>query len=375
MASEIERQRTTHPRTSEHTEQPRGVAEAAAPYDLRTAAVPEDIRRLSAERADGFRALLELAQPVSPEFGQLWTTRPDPATDNDDSDEEVVARLVVVLKEHEDTLGMGQTSVLVLPVSLDLPYQSDRDLLIPADESPSGYSFMIEAWNEVTMLRAQLSRFVGTLPLQHARVLRDLYQAQRQVDLAGDREVIAQAGTELAKYVGPAVTDERDPRIEFQEDEAEACEYLRRPLLQMLSRQIESEETVYEAAPEKVIQFPHVRVERGPLPSGNARYPRSLALAAASERDEADFVRLPTKDGLAVGSLHYDAMADSLYLTWEEFVPSLEGKTVRATVMTKSGQQYDAAPVTARSEERLVLVQGSRLVPMKVDALSFEFEG
>lgn len=189
-------------------------------------AVPEALRRASADAAARLRSLLQQPAPPQVRFGQIWSTRLLPAPSTAGSpDGADTPRLIAVLGEESTSAGSEDPSLPVAPISLELAYLSDRDLRVPAKESPLGYPFMIEVWNEVTALKAQLGRYLGELQQPFKRYLGLLYQAQLGADVAL---------SPLRDYLGPAISSEDDPRFAFQEDESEACEYLRRPLLHLL---------------------------------------------------------------------------------------------------------------------------------------------
>lgn len=186
--------------------------------DERPARVPADLRLASAAGVDRFKKASHQPQPLRARFGQIWATSPV-------SDSTVVwgeTRLVVALGEEADGALTGRASLSVAPISLDLAYQSDRDLLVPAEASPLGYPFMIEVWNEVVLLRPQLLRCLGVLDQPFKRSLGLLYQVQLGAGI--DLNLVSQ-------HLGPAITSADDPRVGFQEQEVEACEYLRAPLL------------------------------------------------------------------------------------------------------------------------------------------------
>ena len=168
------------------------------------------------------------APPPRLRFGQVWITRPSVVGPEPHVlPRHIVPCLVSLVDIELADLAPGHPAVAAVPVSLAVAFQSDRDLLVPAEAGPLGCAYMIEVWNEVTMLTCQLGRYVGELRQPFKRYLGRLYQAQlgTHVDLS-----------RLASYLGPPLTGEHDPRFAFQIHEYEVCEYLRRPLLRLLRR-------------------------------------------------------------------------------------------------------------------------------------------
>jgi hypothetical protein len=175
--------------------------------------------------------------------------------------------------------------VTVAPLSLDVEYRADCDLVVPEPESPLGCPFMIEAWNEATILEHQLERYLGDLPQPYKRYLGLLAQAQ----LGADVDLSSLRGS-----VGPAIAGESDPRVAFQEDEHERCEALRRPLMRLVG---ELEQRTAEAPAETVL-----RLARHHLPSAFPREEEVLPeltvgdVAAKIQAEQAAGRPLPAAD-------------------------------------------------------------------------------
>lgn len=200
-------------------------------------AVPPSIRAVSTEEGAEFRRLRQTRPPAAPRFGDLWTTRLPLAGQDMLEGEVVQPRIVVPIDGLDDAEGAGRT-LLTAPISLDVAFRSSHDLMVRAHESPLGYRFMVEAWNEVPIPAAQMGQFLGTLPQPLRRYLGLVYQAAQgeDVDL-----------TEVADRIGPAILHDADPRVAFQEREIEAVAYLRRPAVAAALTPV--------AAPEAVVQL------------------------------------------------------------------------------------------------------------------------
>ena len=63
--------------------------------------------------------------------------------------------------------------IQIAPISAETEYASDGDLLIEEEESPLGYSFMIELWNEQPMLQENLDCCLAGLILDTKRYWRN----------------------------------------------------------------------------------------------------------------------------------------------------------------------------------------------------------
>jgi len=180
--------------------------------------IPQDIRTLSHQRALEFRRILSVSQPNQVGPGQIWSTHSVLELPDGRCFETHQPRLVVVLD------GAGNPSepleqIATAPLSLSTPMAAEFDLIIPQDESPLGFGFMVEVWNETPVLKAHLRRFLGKLPDEAVEVLQGLYEIQ----LLGQ-----DAPSTFPEWVGLRIMGEEDPRLGFQESEVEQVAYLAR---------------------------------------------------------------------------------------------------------------------------------------------------
>lgn len=118
---------------------------------------------------------------------------------------------VVVLALNEDTAS-------VVPLSAAVQYASEWDLKL--DTEILGYPAMAEVWNYGLALPEQCHEVVGHLP---GNVLTALVQLSRAARLGGP----VPNGVRL----GPPVLDEADPRLRFQDSEADLAHALWEPAL------------------------------------------------------------------------------------------------------------------------------------------------
>jgi len=183
-------------------------------------AIPAEIQALARARGDRLREVLahDKNQPLLG-FGQLWIASTPEQTATMDNE----PRVIVVLDPSVEAVRQEQ-SMLAVPLSLELAYQTELDLRVTAEESPLGYTFMVEVWNEITMLASQRARYLGILEPKQQEHLRALYR----VHLGLEEDM----SSELEAVVGSALLHEEDPRVDFQEREIAACDYLREPLMQ-----------------------------------------------------------------------------------------------------------------------------------------------
>jgi hypothetical protein len=197
--------------------------------------VPIELRRLSKGRAAGFRALLQAVPPRERRLGQIWSTKPA-SNESYEREWELMTRLVVILTKMDSWDHESEEGLIAMPISLDTEYTGPGDLTVLAEESPLGYHFMIEAWNEITMLEKQLDRYVGDLQQPAKRFLGLVYQDHLgiPVDLS-----------ELDDRLGAAILSESDPRVAFRAREIEAVDFLRAPALALVADPIDENEEVY----------------------------------------------------------------------------------------------------------------------------------
>ncbi len=329
--------------------------------------IPEDLKNMFAERSLQFQQLLHLARPEKYRFGQIWTTKLWDEDQRESSEENNVSlRIIVLLEDESDSSVSGEPFLVAAPISVDIAYRSNYDLLVYEQESSLGYPFMIEVWNQVTPLHSQLVRYLGTLQQPLKRFLGLVYQAHLgvPVDLG-----------EVAQHLGPAILQPNDPRVHFQEQEIEACDYLRRPLLELLKR---AETRALEAnRPRPVVLFrKKLRVIHGqpPLSQQKARPP----LAAAEPRPQvlSHFIYIQSAEGGEImARMNRDFWTDSLYLIWECLPQTLQGTTASILLQTDTGKTLPVGESTVRQGDRTLLSQGELLGPAQIESLSLEFRG
>jgi len=326
--------------------------------------IPDDLKDMFALRSQQFQQILHLARPEKYRFGQIWTTKLWDGDQQDNSEEKNVSfRIIVLLEDESDASVLGKPYLVAAPISVDIAYRSSYDLLVFEQESSLGYPFMIEVWNPVTPLHSQLVRYLGTLQQPVKRFLGLVYQAHLgvPVDLG-----------EVVQHLGPAILQPKDPRVYFQEQEIEDCDYLRRPLLELLKRA--EAEALETDPPRSVVLFQkRIPVKHGQHPPSQQK--ASLPLAAAHARTQvmSYFIFAESFDDEIIGRLNRDFRTDSLYLIWERLPQTLQGTTASILLHTADGKTLSTREFTVRQADRTLLSQGERLGPAQIESLSLKF--
>lgn len=341
---------------------------AQAPADGSSNQVsPEDLKGLFASHAARFQQLLQFAQPEQGRFGQIWTTKPWSVVQRSNPEEDLPLRIIVLLEDESDTSVLNERFLTAAPISLDIAYQSNYDLMVSEQESPLGYPFMVEPWNPVSPLRAQLERCLGTLQQPVKRFLGLVYQASlgMSVDLS-----------EVLQFLGPAILHPDDPRVPFQEQEREACDYLRQPLLQSLKR-AEARASEADRRGSIVLLRRELQVIHGQLPPVPAEVPAHLPLAAAAAQTQVPsrYIYAQSPDGEVLGWMKRDFGTDSLYMVWEHLPQTLQGSTVSIRFHLDTGTVHTVEGSDVHQGGQTLLSQGEHLRPAQITSFELEFRG
>lgn len=133
------------------------------------------------------------------------------------------ARPLVVLGNSTGSLRPDLPDVQIAPISIRVDMATDLDLVCGAEDGPLKTEFIVEVWNGRPMLVANLGERLGELSDRARSRLVDLHNAMHTGAAVPD------------EWRGPAVTDDDDPRLEFQRDELRAAAYLSEPVDDMLA--------------------------------------------------------------------------------------------------------------------------------------------
>ncbi|MGA2163943.1 MAG: hypothetical protein ABSH36_05690 [Solirubrobacteraceae bacterium] len=174
---------------------------------------------------------------------------------------------VVVLTEGEDALT-------VVPLSPTVELASEWDLRLP--ETLLGYPVIAQVWNHGTVLPEQAIECVATVPIP------DLDALQRLV-----RAASASANPPEGLRVGPPVVDDQDPRLLFQDAQAELAHSFWEPTLAL-------------AGAATLGQLVHHRREELQIPAGDIeRLSQPHGWLTGLENDTLDLLRALPSSALA----------------------------------------------------------------------------
>jgi tetratricopeptide (TPR) repeat protein len=173
------------------------------------------------------------------QVGQVWRTRvEDVALPKIDGEETASiaelnsdAHLVLITNPSVRTRRIGPKTyhvIRVLPIDTDTEYAMEGDLVVERAESPLGYSFMAQLWNEQEMLQENLESCLGEFREEsHPRIWKSLArQGQRPLVLgAFSLENIIINGLFY------------DPALRYRAREYEETQYLRAPVESLMNVQ------------------------------------------------------------------------------------------------------------------------------------------
>lgn len=174
--------------------------------------IPENIINAAKKKGKQLSNLLDKPLPTNYEVGQIWSTSQLLSLGERDfyTDE---PKIVVILDVKQDEFSL----VTAAPISTEIYFASEYDLIISKHDSPLGFEFMIEVWNETPVYEKHLKNFYGSLFDNVFHLLAQINSFQLNNDS------IPQT---LSSWVGLKIFSEEDPRLEFQEKEVMAISYL-----------------------------------------------------------------------------------------------------------------------------------------------------
>lgn len=290
--------------------------------------VPGDIRKLSRERAPEFHKLLQVPPTSQIEVGQIWSTRADLDLTSDLRFTTNEARLVVILTSvTKNTHPLDQ--VTTAPISLQMGMATDFDVLVMGDQSPLGFDFMVEVWNETPVLVTHFKQYLGILPEHLVTVLRTVYRMQ-----VLDEEL----PIKLRKWVGLRVIDESDPRLAFQEAEIEAVEYLAQAATAAIELEAAGTELTYIAPLPRVPRILELQPVRRKL-SDLIRTRRMGYASGGMEEQQTYVVHHQTdREELVIEIINGLRPPYPVYLKVHNLSPSFEGRACTVTIISTDGE-------------------------------------
>lgn len=174
--------------------------------------IPDTIINTAIKRGKQLSDLINKSMPKTYEVGQIWSTFQSLKLE----DQEFYAdepKLVVIIDVQQDTSSLVTTA----PISTETHFASEYDLIISSQNSPVGFSFMIEVWNETPVYEKHLKSYLGSLSENEVSILTQIYSLQLFNDAVPET---------LSSWVGIDIIGKEDPRLEFQEKEILAISYL-----------------------------------------------------------------------------------------------------------------------------------------------------
>jgi hypothetical protein len=160
--------------------------------------------------------------------GEIWSTLAKPVFPKAPKGTDR-PRLVLILDGNGEVLqfkGVDYHKILVAPISTDIELATEWDYIIPENDSPLGYAFMIELWNKVTMLAENLNHGVGRIsdnPTNHIMLLSKA-QTNALVDESDADEQV------FRNQTGSSKVEMGNEVYHFQRREIEDVEYLLQPV-------------------------------------------------------------------------------------------------------------------------------------------------
>lgn len=169
-------------------------------------------------------------------IGAVWSTKPEPLVPDGNGVGRVDSpRCVVIILDDKDAYDPRFPEIRIAPISTELEYACDADLILSANDNPLGEKIMIELWNSQPMLRINLDRCLGELSEGAISKLSRLNRS-----LWGIHESIEDVET------GEPIEDVSDDRADFHEREAKATAYLSAPVGALMGKWEREEFSVRE---------------------------------------------------------------------------------------------------------------------------------
>jgi hypothetical protein len=321
--------------------------------------IPEEIRRISRERALEFHRRSKKLQPENIEPGQVWSTHSQIRLADEVVFETDDPRIIVIL----DASLKPAKQLVAAPISVFVSMASEFDLICRRDESPLGFDFIAEVWNETPMLREHLRDYVGTLGDKLKSALLDLY---------GYHLADEQLPTSMLTLVGPQLIGEQDPRFVFQEAEVGAAAYLARAATAALSMELASEESI-------PVQN-RVRERRRfiTLPSfgrlSDVLHQPAIAYAAGLDAEKTWVVPVSEgEDYLTLELLSSRSSPYDVYLVAHEISPSLIGRSCIVTITTV-GREFQSEPSELQAGREIRVGEGYPFRPDQVQSIAIDIQ-
>lgn len=287
----------------------------------KTHPAPPETTELSAKARRAFCSWLSADKQVTPDAGQVWSV-------------EVPGALQLYLAAILDVCDSASDDLLAIaPISTDIEFAAEDDLVLSSDESPVAYEFMIEAWNYGTVARDCLREYQGILNDQLLSYLLALYThcvTDEPLESVCSREGIS--CDELRMHTGSVLEDQDDPRVYFRRREHSTYRDLWKAGLAVMTAQdkpsvqaIAEEQSPWEAVGPVSSLWTILlsKVERPTL--GQWRMPSTLAAASEDQRRRS-YYEGEHEGSHVVAWLRYNRLRRQLDLYFADAAQQLVGK-------------------------------------------------
>ena len=320
--------------------------------------VPAHIAELAKQRTTEAFESIRQVRPKELAFGQLWSTQ---TAEQAIPEVQILEPRIVVILSDDCASDSPSETILVAPVSLELEFQSQYDLRVFEDESPLGYEFMIEVWNQTTTLVSQLNSYWGSLSealKENLRLLNQVY-----LGLSGDL-------SSLSERIGWPILHENDPRVIFQVQEVEECEYLREPAFAAVH---EWELTEVAAKPERDYLVFNSTIDDGSLSWTSVV--EKVPVAAAVSKPRLDSLYVITKEGQyeVIAKFVLDIAKAKLLLVLQKLSRNLQRKNVKVIVHTREGLELSSEPTQAEERKSIIIDPEGKIDQTKIDRVQMLF--
>jgi hypothetical protein len=171
--------------------------------------VPQEIKEKSSYAHGSFRQWIQLQANSEPDIdiGQIWTV------DLPDAPQLHLAALLDLPTDPNDE------TVTIAPVSLETGFAAEEDLIVDCEESPLGYSFMVESWHYGSVASDRLVEYQSALNKELTDYLIVLYSHCRTHEPLADLcAVIGTDCEQLQARVGEPL-EQQDVRNSFRAQE------------------------------------------------------------------------------------------------------------------------------------------------------------
>ncbi len=208
--------------------------------------------------------------------GQIWRTKHNnivfPSPEGEEfysvSDLGSVPHLVVITNpsyEEIDNLGKKYHVIKAVTIDNNIHFATEGDIVVSEDESPLGYPFMIQAWNQQQMLQENLDSWLGEININPQSFFSSVKtQVSNFIDYLVDlgRKEVTGASYAFIGLIEKGIYS--DPIMRYRAREFENTVYLsdpvdalREPLIMVFESEA-NESDVWEQAKTKIFELSRI---------------------------------------------------------------------------------------------------------------------